>query len=217
MDYYELVRGPFAWAALLIFIIGSLYRIVVLLVRGKKEKTLYPLRSVKDAVRSILHGVIPFGANYMRNQPVFTIVTFVFHICALILPIFLLAHIVLWYESWKILWWSIPDSLADTMAIMVILSCLYFFVRRLVKPEVRKVTRLGDHILLFVILLPFVTGFLAYHQWGPYRPILILHILSGELLLVSIPFSKLVHMVMFVFSRAYMGSEFGKVLESREW
>jgi nitrate reductase gamma subunit len=217
MDYYELVRGPFAWAALLIFIIGSLYRIVVLLVRGKKEKTLYPLRSVKDAVRSILHGVIPFGANYMRNQPVFTIVTFVFHICALILPIFLLTHIVLWYESWKILWWSIPDSLADTMAIMVILSCLYFFVRRLVKQEVRKVTRLGDHILLFIILLPFVTGFLAYHQWGPYRPILILHILSGELLLVSIPFSKLVHMVMFVFSRAYMGSEFGKVLESREW
>lgn len=217
MDYYELVRGPFAWLALLIFILGSLYRIVDLLAKGKREITLYPFRSVKDAIRSILHGVIPFGATYMRNRPVFTIITFIFHICAVILPVFLLAHVVLWYESWKILWWSIPDSLADIMAIMVILSCFYFFVRRLVVPEVKKVTRLGDHILLVIILLPFLTGFLAYHQWGPYRPILILHILSGEILLVSIPFSKLVHMLMFVFSRAFMGSEFGKVLEAREW
>jgi nitrate reductase gamma subunit len=217
MDYYELVRGPFAWVAVLIFILGSLYRIVDLLVKGKREKSLYPFRSAKDAIRSIFHGVIPFGATYMRNQPVFTIITFIFHICAVILPIFLLAHVVLWYESWKILWWSIPDSLADIMAIMVILSCVYFLVRRLVKPEVKKVTRPGDHILLLIILLPFLTGFLAYHQWGPYRPILILHILSGEILLVSIPFSKLVHMVLFVFSRAYMGSEFGKVLEAREW
>ncbi len=217
MDYYELVRGPFAWFALLIFILGSLYRIVELLAKGKKEKTLYPLRSVKGAVRSVLHGVIPFGATYMRNQPVFTIITFIFHICVAILPIFLLAHVVLWYESWKILWWSLPDSLADIMAIMVIVSCLFFFVRRRAVPEVKRVTRPGDHILLLIILLPFLTGFLAYHQWGPYRQILILHILLGEILLVSIPFSKMVHMLMFVFSRAYMGLEFGKVLETQEW
>jgi hypothetical protein len=53
MDYYELVRGPFAWLALLIFILGSLYRIVDLLAKGKREITLYPFRSVKDAIRSI--------------------------------------------------------------------------------------------------------------------------------------------------------------------
>ena len=217
MDYYELVRGPFAWIALIVFILGSVYRIAELLARGKKEKTLYPLQSVKDAVRSILHGVIPFGATYMRNQPVFTIITFIFHICVVILPIFLLAHIVLWYESWKFFWWSIPDILAEIMTILVILSCLYFFVRRRVVPEVKMVTRPGDQILLLIILLPFLTGFFAYHQWGPYRPMLILHILSGEILLVSIPFSKLVHMIMFVFARAYMGSEFGKVVGTREW
>jgi nitrate reductase gamma subunit len=217
MDYYELVRGPFAWIALIVFILGSVYRIVVLWARGKKEKTLYPLQSVKDAVRSILHGVIPFGATHMRKQPLFTIITFIFHICVVLLPIFLLGHIVLLYESWKILWWSMPDILADIMTLMVILACVYFFIRRRVVPEVKMVTRPGDYILLFVILLPFLTGFLAYHQWGPYRPMLILHILSGEILLVSIPFSKLVHMIMFVFSRAYMGSEFGKVVGTREW
>ena len=217
MGYYELVRGPLAWVALLVFILGSLYRIISPLVRGKRENTLYPFRSVKDAARSILHGVIPFASTYMRKQPVFTIITFVFHICVVLLPIFLLGHIVLWYESWEILWWSIPDLLADMMTITVICSCLYFFVRRRMVAAVKEVTRLGDYILLIFILLPFLTGFLAYHQWGPYRPMLILHILSGEILLVTIPFTKMAHMVMFPFSRAYMGSEFGKVLKAREW
>ena len=217
MDVYELVRGPFAWVALIIFVAGSLYRIISMLVTGKKEPALYPSTSFKDAVRSILHGLIPFGSTYMRRQPLFTIVTLGFHLSVIILPLFLLAHIVLWYESWQILWWSLPDLLADFMAIWVILACIYFLGRRWVVPEVKKVTRPGDILLPAIILLTFLTGFLAYHQWGPYRPIMILHVLAGEILLIAIPFSKLGHMLFFMFSRAYMGAEFGKVLRAREW
>ncbi len=217
MDVYELVRGPLAWIALSVFVLGSLYRVVFIFAAGKKDKMLYPSSSVKHGLRSILHGMLPLGSTYMRKQPVFTIITFLFHFCVIVIPVFLLAHTVLWYESWKIIWWSIPDILADIMAIVVILSCIYFFVRRLVIPEVKKVTRTSDFLFLSVIMLSFFTGFLAYHQWVPYRPILIMHILSGEILLVTIPFSRLSHMLFFVFSRAYMGSEFGKVLKTSEW
>jgi nitrate reductase gamma subunit len=217
MDVYELVRGPLAWVALIIFVGGSLYRIISMLVTGKKESALYPSTSFKGAVRSIVHGLIPFGSTDMRRQPLFTIVTTGFHLGVIILPLFLLAHTVLWYESWQILWWSLPDLLADLMAIWVILACIYFLVRRWVVPEVKKVTRPVDILILAIILLTFLTGFLAYHQWGPYRPILISHVLAGEILLVAIPFSKLGHMLFFMFSRAYMGAEFGKVLKAREW
>ena len=217
MDVYELVRGPFAWIALIGFVLGSLYRIFSLLLTGKKESTPNYSKSASDAARSILHGLLPFGSTYMRKQPLFTIITFIFHLCVIILPIFLLAHIVLWYESWEILWWSLPDLLADLMSLWVILACIYFLVRRWTVPEVKKVTRPGDIFLLVIILTTFLTGFLAYHQWGPYRPILISHVLAGEILLVAIPFSKLGHMLFFMFSRAYMGAEFGKVLESKEW
>ena len=217
MDLYELVRGPFAWLALIIFVAGSLYRIVAMLISGKKEPALYPATSIKDGLRSILHGLVPFGSTYMRRQPLFAAVTIGFHLCVIILPLFLLAHIVLWYESWQILWWSLPDLLADIMAIWVILACAYFLVRRWTIPEVKKVTRPTDILLPFIIMLTFLTGFLAYHQWGPYRPMLIVHILAGEILLVAIPFSKLGHMLSFMFSRAYMGAEFGKVVNSREW
>jgi nitrate reductase gamma subunit len=217
MDIYELVRGPLAWIALLTFVLGSLYRIVSLLLTGKKEPALDPSRSRKDAARSILHGLIPFGSTCMRRQPVFTMVSFIFHLCVVILPIFLLAHIVLWYESWGIQWWSLPDLPADLMTLWVILACGYFIFRRLSIPQVKQVTRPVDLGLLFIILLTFLTGFLAYHQWGPYRPVLILHIISSEILLAALPFSKLGHMLFFGFSRAYMGSEFGRILKARDW
>ena len=217
MDVYELVRGPFAWVALVIFALGSLYRIVFLLSTGINQSSPHQSARTKDAARSILHGMLPFASTTMRKNPLFTIVTFLFHLCVVILPVFLLAHIVLWYESWEILWWSLPDALADVMALWVIIACLYFICRRLWIPEVKKVSRPADFLLLAIILLTFLSGFLAYHQWGPYRPMLILHIISSEILLVTLPFSKLGHMLFFFFSRAYMGAEYGKVLDARDW
>jgi len=35
--------------------------------------------------------------------------------------------------------------------------------------------------------------------------------------LLVIPWTRLVHMLWFVFTRAYMGSEFGAVRHSRDW
>ena len=203
MDVYELVRGPFAWIALVTFTLGGIYRIIFLLLTGKKESVPNYSKSKNDVARSILHGLLPFGSTTMRKQPLFTL--------------FLLAHIVLWYESWEIQWWSLPDMLADAMALWVILACFYFMGRRLLIPEVKKVSHPGDFALLTMILLTFLSGFLAYHQWGPYRPILILHVISSEILLVALPFSKLAHMLFFSFSRAYMGAEYGKSLKARDW
>jgi nitrate reductase gamma subunit len=45
----------------------------------------------------------------------------------------------------------------------------------------------------------------------------IAHILAGEVMLVAIPFTRLSHMVFSPLTRAYMGSEFGKVRMARDW
>jgi nitrate reductase gamma subunit len=121
------------------------------------------------------------------------------------------------YESWKIQWCSLPECAADVMSVLVVLACVFFLVRRIVAPEVQNVTFLSDYVLLAVVMLPFLTGFLAYHQIGPYRLTLIHHILAGEILLVAIPFTRLSHMFFFFFTRAYMGSEFGNVRNARDW
>jgi nitrate reductase gamma subunit len=153
----------------------------------------------------------------MRKRPVMTVVTFVFHISLVLTPIFLLAHIVLVYESWRIQWWSMPEGVSDVLTVLVVLGCVFFLVRRIVAPEVKNVTYLSDYVLLSLVVLPFLSGFLAYHQLGPYHSMLIAHILTGEILLVAIPFTRLSHMFFFFFTRAYMGSEFGNVRNARDW
>ena len=217
-DLYNFVTGPLAWAAFIVFIAGSLYRLInMLYLVNKKEKFIYTYMSFKYSFRSIFHWIIPFATVNWKRHPVLTIVTFAFHICLIITPVFLLSHAILWDESWNISLWSLPDGVADIMALIVVGSCIFFLVRRLVLPEVQYVTSASDYAILAIVAAPFITGFIAYHQWVNYQLFMILHIISGEIMLVAIPFTRLSHMLFSPFTRAYMGSEFGGVRNAKDW
>jgi nitrate reductase gamma subunit len=217
-DIYQFVSGPLAWFAFIVFIGGCLYRLVSLLVLvHRKEPFIYSYMSWKYSLRSILRWSTPFATENMRRHPGMTVVTFAFHICLLITPLFLLAHIILIEEAWNLSWWSLPDGLADAMTLIVITGCIFFLVRRLTSPEVQYVTSASDFVLLAIIAAPFVTGFLAYYQWFGYKFFVIIHILAGEIMLVAIPFTRLSHMITAPLTRAYMGSEFGGVRHAQDW
>ena len=215
---YNFVSGPLVWLAFIIFIGGCLYRLITLIVLvHKKEKFIYSYMSWKYSLRSILRWSTPFATENMRRHPAMTIVTYIFHICLILTPIFLLAHVTLVDESWNLSWWTLPDTLAAVMTVIVIGACVFFLVRRLVNPEVQYVTSASDYILLAIVAAPFITGFLVYFQWFGYQTLLILHILSGEVMLVAIPFTRLSHMLFAPLTRAYMGSEFGGVRHAKDW
>ena len=215
---YQFVAGPLLWVAFIVCIGGCLWRLYQLLsLVHQKEKFIYSYMSFKYSLRSILHWIIPFGTTNWRRHPWLTIVTFTFHICLFITPLFLLSHVVLWDESWNLSWWTLPDALADVMTLLVIGGCVFFFIRRRIRPEVKYLTSVSDYVILGIVAAPFLTGFLAYHQWFGYPFFVILHIVSGEVMLVAIPFSRLSHMIFSPFTRAYMGSEFGKVRHAVDW
>lgn len=215
---YAFVSGPLAWLAFIIFIGGCLYRLISLMVLvHRKEKFIYSYMSLKYSLRSIFRWSMPFATENMRRHPALTIVAFAFHICLLLTPLFLLAHITLVEESWNISWWTLPEGWAEMMTLIVILACGFFLMRRLVNPEVKYVTSASDYILLAIVAAPFITGILAYYQWFGYEIFLILHILSGEIMLVAIPFTRLSHMLFAPLTRAYMGSEFGGVRHAKDW
>lgn len=217
-EVYEVVSGPLAWTAFIVFFGGCLYRLIDMLwLANKKEKFVFSYMSWKYSLRSIFRWLTPFATEGWKANPVLTVVTFVFHLSLLIVPIFLLSHVILWEESWNISWVSLPDSVADIMTVVIILCCIFFLVRRLTSPEVKYVTSASDYFILTIVAAPFVTGFMAYHQWAGYQWMVILHMLSGEIMLAAIPFTRLSHMVLAPFTRAYMGSEFGGVRHSRDW
>jgi nitrate reductase gamma subunit len=63
-------------------------------------------------------------------------------------------------------------------------------------------------LILALATSPFVTGLLARYEVGNYSFWLLAHILSGELLLVAIPFTKLSHIVLFFATRAQLGMDY---------
>jgi nitrate reductase gamma subunit len=210
-DLYEFLAGPALWAAFIIFIVGLIVRLTNLYGLSKeRDRVFYNHVDMKWAFRSIFHWLIPLGSVGLRRQPVAGIAFFVFHVCLLGVPLFLLAHNTLWQEAFGISLPSLPDSVADVLTVVFVIAALVLLARRIVRAEVRFLSTAWDYFLLILTSSPFVTGFLAYHQIGPYKLILILHLLFSEILLIIIPFSKLGHIVLFFFSRASFGFEMGR-------
>lgn len=112
-------------------------------------------------------------------------------------------------ETLGISFGSLNQSIADVMSWGVIISAVFLTSRRLILPEVRILTTVYDYLILFLSTAPFITGLICRYEIGGYSFFLIVHILFGEILLISIPFTKLSHILLFFLSRAQLGMDFG--------
>lgn len=214
---YNFVSGPLVWIAFIVFIGGLVYQFARMFQLAKRDKVILPYMSLKYGLRSLFHWIVPFASKNMRLRYEVTIVTFAFHICLVLLPIFVTAHVVMVNSAWGLSWPTLPAGLADFMTILVILAVVFFLGRRLMIPEVRFVTYRSDYALLAIAAAPFITGLLARYQVFSYDTMVILHMIAGCLMLMVIPFTRLSHMLFFPFARAYMGSEFGAVRHAKDW
>ncbi len=211
---YQFITGPLLWLSLAIFVVGLIVR-VVLYVRGldwKLDRVPYghfTSYGIKGAARSIFYWIIPFGTHNWRQKPGLTILTFTFHLGLVFTPLFLLAHAILLKERWGIGWPTWPGPVAEVMTIAVIVAGTCLVLRRIAYGEIRVMSTAYDYLLMAIALAPFITGYLAGHGAPGYRFWLMAHILSGEVMLVAIPFTKLSHMVLFFCSRAQLGMDYG--------
>ncbi len=214
---YEFSRGPLVMLAFAVFLIGSVYRVASTIMMAKKDKVIFPYMKWRYGMRSLAHWTVPFGAKNMRMRPVFTVLSFAFHICLLAVPILTIGHVALWRESWGVSWWSLPDWLSKVMTVIVLIGAVTFLLRRIANPAVRFVTSASDYVLLALVAAPFATGLMAYYQVFDYDTVVIIHMWTGAVWLAMIPFTRISHMLFFPLTRAYMGCEFGYVRNARDW
>jgi len=216
MDFSLFAEGPLLWIAFLIFIIGTLVRMAqFIFVARTKDKPFYKYFSLKYILATLARWLLPLNVDVKKN-PVFIICVYLFHICLVVVPIWLAGHISLWEESrfgWS--WSSLPDKWADWMTLLLFAIAIYFILRRALSPDLRIITTFSDYLLLVVTALPFVTGYSLTHGTLDSIKFLgdnmrLLHVLSAELMLILIPFTRLSHSVLFFFSRAASGVEFGR-------
>lgn len=223
---YALVTGPLLWLAFLVFTGGLAYRIVRLLrLTEKRAAMVCPVTRRKDdaprlamsAEERKLDRIARFQTSVLGQHPVMTSVSTVFHLCLLVVPLFLMGHNVMLRNGVGVSLPSLPDRLADVLTLVVLGGAVFFLVRRVAVPKVAAISSGTDYAVLLITVLPYLTGYLARHQALAYQPLLTVHILTGELMLVAIPFTKVGHMVFFFFGRLVLAGEFCLGRGNRVW
>ena len=184
-------------------------------VSRKRDKIIYQYFSWKYVLTTFGRWLFPLNKDVTKN-PIFTILGYMFHICLIVVPIWFSGHISLWEESrfeWS--WTPIPDGLADWMTLIFLAIALFFLLRRIISADIRLLSTFSDYLLIVVVALPFITGYFLTHGTVDNigflgENIQLIHMLSGELMLILIPFTKLSHFVLFFFSRGATAIEFGR-------
>ncbi len=219
MDHF--IRGQLIWIAFVIFILGLIFHFFQFFKLTRKKEWVYPPVEIKlekkAAGQWVASCLVSLNGTLWKTDPLMTIVTSAFHVFLIAVPLFLLGHNILLHQSWGLSLWSLPDSFADTLSLAVILCVAFFLMRRLFLARVRAISTLYDYLVLLIAVAPFLTGYFAYHQWFDYNTVMTLHILAGEIMLVTIPFTKLGHMLFFFLYRFFIGSEYSFARGSRVW
>ena len=207
------VEGPLLWLAWGVFIIGSIIRLVLFFTEAnKKDKAVFRYFNLGYVLKTWIRYLLPFNQTVAKS-PVFSILGYIFHFFLIVVPIFIIAHIDYWAEGYFEWDWSglaLPDEWVPWLTWVVIIIGILFLLRRIFVPEVRILSSAPDFILVIVTILPFLTGFLAAHTGFMSGSMYTIHVMSGELMLILIPLTKLSHFILFFPSRMVIGIEWGR-------
>ncbi len=205
---YDLVRGPLVWVAFTVFIVGTIYQVVRFYSMSRKQtpfRLTKPTGGPPKTEEPPAEPLLTFGQRLRLSiagtSPVMITVSTVFHILLVLTPLFVLGHNVLWDLAWGISPPSLSETVTDVLTLIVIGGGVYFLGRRLFMARVRAITSAYDYVILAIATAPFITGFLAYRHLFDYDTVILLHMLAGEIMLIAIPFTKLVHMPFFFINR----------------
>lgn len=229
-DLYSFLCGPAFVFSLFVFTVGFLYRAIQYIrLTGKINNGYRPVLNQVIDDRSILfQGKSGFKKNIISlklklqrtifgSNPVMGMISLVFHILLFITPVFLSAHNVLADQYIGISLFTFPDWLMDAFTVCVIMTCLFFIARRLFIRRVRMLTTISDYFVLILIIMTFNSAFITYHQFGNDGTSLFIHIITGEILIMAMPFTRLGHMPFLLFSRFFIGGEYNRKSGNRTW
>ncbi len=222
----DFIQGPLISIAFIVFILGLLFQLYQFFRLTRKKEWGHPplsplpqpIKTQKKTAGQILASCLAaLNGTLWKTDPLLTVMTSVFHVLLFVTPLFLLGHNILLSQScgWSL--FSLPESWSDGLTVLVLICGLYFLGRRIFLARVRAITTVYDYAVLFIAVAPFLTGLFAYHQWFDYETVMLLHILTGEIMLISIPFTKLGHMLFFFLYRFFIGGEYSFLRGSRTW
>lgn len=207
MQLLTWARGTGLDIALSVFVLGVIWRLIEIYTLGRK-RDLAPARRREGAsgLHTMWRRSLP-PPGMMERSAVSYIGGYAFHI-GLFVVVFLFApHILLIKDLTGLSWPALPSQLVDLTAAITLAAMVVVLYDRVTKPVKRFLSTFGDWFAWALTFMPVLTGYLAVkHLLLPYSTMLAVHILSVELLLVFLPFTKLFHVAALWPSRWYNGT-----------
>jgi nitrate reductase gamma subunit len=200
-------RGPGLDIAVGIFLLGVLWRLIEIYTLGRKKDLAAPRHAAgASGLHTVFRRSLP-PPGMLKRSPVSYIGGYIFHIGLAVIVFLGAPHILLIANLTGLSWPGLPSQFIDLVAVVTMAAMVVMLVDRINKPAKRFLSTFEDWFTWTVTFLPVLTGWLAVqHLLLPYTTMLTLHILSAELLLVVLPFTKLFHAFTLFGSRWYNGS-----------
>ena len=200
------VRGTGLNISIGIFLLGMLWRLFEIYSLGRKPDLAVPRhRAGASGLHTMFRRSVPPPGMFKRS-PVSYVGGYVFHIGLFIIVFLFAQHIKLIQELTGLSWPALPAQFIDATAVVTLATLLMVLVERINRPVKRFLSSFGDYAAWALTFLPVLTGYLANrHLLLPYTAMLALHIFSVELLLIFLPFTKLMHAFTLWGSRWYNG------------
>ena len=220
MDWTEILRffrGPFFKVALLVFVGGMTYRLIrVLLLGWPRDRVKSRGSKTVGVVKSYLKGflVLPFvpwvKRTFGRNALTY-IAGGLFHLALIGVVLFSTPHMLVWKSLLGFGWPTLPIPVTDWLAAIGIVSLVVLLINRLTHPVLKLITKAPVWLNWALVFLPFVTGYMMTHHIGfRYEVLYALHMITVDVLLIWIPFSRISHFLFYFFSRTIQGAQAGK-------
>ncbi len=206
LQFLTWVRGPGLNLALAIFLLGVVWRLVEIYGLGRKADLSAP-RSVPGASgwHTLIRRSVP-PPGMVKRSPVSYLGGYTFHIGLAIIVFLFAPHIKLIESLTGLSWPGLPSQVVDLVSVITLGAMLMVLADRINKPVKRFLSTFEDWFTWALTFLPVLTGWMAVqHLLLPYTTMLALHILSVELLLIFLPFTKLFHAFALFGSRWYIG------------
>jgi len=210
MELLEFARGPALQASITIFVFGIAFRVVSLFLMWRtRDSSAGSSREkpvVVAAIREIIRRMWPQAAYKQRTM--FALINgYVFHFGLAIIVFFLMPHILFFKDLFGFSWPALPNNVIYAVAVITVGSMIAALVMRFANPAQKIISTFDDWFSWLVTFLPVITGLVATSHLGArYETLLGLHILSVSLLLIWMPFGKLMHFFLVFVTRAQTGA-----------
>jgi nitrate reductase gamma subunit len=214
MTLLDFARGIGLKVATLILVAGLFWRLAgILLLRPLPQfatsRVSLP-RRIMGAAAMIVTRSLPRRTFWPRIGVSMGLST-VFHMGFLLILVGGAPHILIIHQITGLIWPNLPKGIVVIISALTLGAMIALITRRVAHPVTRLLSTTDDYLSWLLVFLPVLTGVvLSGETIASYETLLAIHIISVELMMIWLPFGKLMHVALVFASRGAMGYNFAR-------